>query len=308
MLAKSIMTAGVLFMASVATLSLTAPATGDTTRWTTMPPNPITGVTGAAICPYMDVESGYHNCLTLECTPGEPLTLTAKVAGFDQPESLAVAIEVEGEAIWDLRLLRQEDGRYAKGMSGRQWSTGLEALQAGVSGSVTFTTEAYLWRDHLPLRGSREAIDAALDACWTARTDPARDPARAAREEVRAYCTDRLMRAAVINEGFIREEDIDGDGQADVIADYGSVNCGAIGSAWCGWAGCDLALHLNRGDDGFIAGFRGIAEGFRVVEGGVIIRRHASECGAGHENLCAVRYRATREGFVKAGVADWPAQ
>ncbi|MBV7378153.1 hypothetical protein [Maritimibacter dapengensis] len=287
------------------TLSVNAPARADMLGWAILPENPVTGTVGTAVCPYEDPAGGNHNCLSLECQPGEPLTLAVSLAGFDAPDSVTLGLSIEGEDLWDLRLLRQSDGRYAKGMSGAQWADGLAALQAGAWGAVTFSTEAYLWHDHLPLNGSRDGIAAALDACWTARTDPALNPAQAAREDVRAWCADRLNRPATINDGFTREEDIDGDGRRDVIANYGAVNCGPIGGAWCGWAGCDLALHLAR-DDGYLQAFRGIAEGFRVVEDGVVIRRHISECGPDHAGVCAVRYRATDEGLVKAGTAEWP--
>jgi len=38
----------------------------------------------------------------------------------------------------------------------------------------------------------------------------------------------------------------------------------------------------------------------------VILRRHVSECGEIGDGPCALRHRATAEGFVKAEVADWP--
>lgn len=295
-----------VFTRAIFAISLAAsPGHADMLGWSILPENPVTGTVGTAVCPYEDPDGGNHNCLSFECVPGEPLTLAVSLAGFGEPDSVTLGVSVEGENLWDLRLLRQDDGRYAKGMSGARWAEGLVALQAGAWGAVTFSTEDYLWHDHLPLKGSRDGIDAALSACWTARTDPSVDPAQAARDEVRAWCADRLNRPATINSGFTREEDIDGDGRADLIADYSAVNCGSIGGGWCGWAGCELSLNLAR-DDGYIQAFRGIAEGFRVVEGGVVNRRHISECGAGHEGRCAVRYRITEEGMTEAGPAEWP--
>tara|TARA_R100000322_G_scaffold167633_1_gene135865 strand:- start:10968 stop:11870 length:903 start_codon:yes stop_codon:yes gene_type:complete len=284
---------------------VTLPAVADTSRWTIIPDNPITGETGASICPYENPEAGTHNCLSLACVPGEPLVLAASVAGFDTPGDLGVAIRVDGEEIWDLRLMATGEGTYEKGMTGAQWTAGIEALQAGSSGTVTFFTDDYLWRDHLPLANSRAAIDHALSACWRADPDPARDPDAAARSEVTSYCRDAHNRGAVMNEGFTRQEDFDGDGRADWLVNYGTANCGPIGSAWCGWAGCEVAVHLARGQ-GFVEGFRGIAEGFRTVEGGMVFRRHPSECSADRDTPCAVFYRFTAEGLTRAGEVDWP--
>lgn len=292
-------------MSILALLAGTTAGLADSDRWTVMPENEITGVTGASICPYENPEGGRHNCISFECTPGEPLLFTASVAGFDQPGDLGVAITVDGEEIWDLRLMATGDGRYAKGMSGPQWSEGIEAMQTGLRGSVVFFTDEYLWRDHLPLAGSGDAIDHALSACWLSRQDASADPEAAARAEVTAYCRDSHNRAAVVNEGFARREDFDGDGRDDWLINYGTANCGPIGSAWCGWAGCEVAVHLARGE-GFVEGFRGIAEGFRTVEEGMVFRRHGSECPADRAGPCAVLYRFTDDGMTRDGPAPWP--
>ncbi|WP_288925311.1 hypothetical protein [uncultured Maritimibacter sp.] len=281
------------------------PALPETREWTVIPDNPITRVTGAAICPYENPGMGVHNCLSLECVPGEPLLIAASIAGFDEPGDIGLAVDVDGRQIWDLRLTAAGDGRYVKGLSGPAWRAGIEALQAGTSGALTFFTDTYLWHDHLSLKGSREAIDHALASCWQAEIAPARDPDRAARDEVTAYCIDTHSRAAVMNDGFTRQEDFDGDGQMDWVVNYGTANCGPIGSAWCGWAGCEVAIHLARGG-GFVQAFRGIAEGFRTVEGGMVFRRHESECAPESEGPCAVFYRFTREGLTRAGEVDWP--
>lgn len=294
-----------LILTFACALALAAPAVSDTREWTVIPDNPITRVTGAAICPYENPENGVHNCLSLECVPGEPLLIAASIAGFDTPDEIGLTVDVDGQQIWDLRLRASGDGRYVKGLSGPAWQAGIEALQAGTSGALTFFTNDYLWHDHLPLSGSRAAIEHALSSCWRADIKPASDPARAAQDEVTAYCIDTHNRGAVMNEGFTRQEDLDGDGLMDWIVNYGTVNCGPIGSAWCGWAGCEVAIHLAR-DGGYVQGFRGIAEGFRTVEGGMVFRRHESECAPDRDGPCAVFYRFTREGLQRAGEADWP--
>ncbi|MEC7762596.1 MAG: hypothetical protein VX874_11880 [Pseudomonadota bacterium] len=288
-----------------AVLGLAVPGRAETRAWTVIPDNPITGVTGAAICPYENPANGVHNCLSLECVPGEPLLIAASIAGFDSPDEIGLTVEVDGDQLWDLRLRATGDGRYVKGLSGPAWRAGIEALQAGSTGALTFFTNDYLWHDHLPLSGSREAIEQALSACWRAEIDPARNPDRAARDEVTAYCVDTHNRSAVLNEGFTRQDDVDGDGRMDWVVNYGTANCGPVGSAWCGWAGCEIAVHLARGT-GFVQGFRGIAEGYRPVEGGMVFRRHESECAAHREGPCAVLYRFTAEGMARAGEVDWP--
>lgn len=286
-------------------LAAALPARADSREWSVLPENPLTGTTGAAICPYEDGARGLHNCLSLECVPGEALMLTASVAGFGAPDHIDVEIAVDGAVLWDLRLRPTPDGRFARGLTGRAFAPAIESLQAGISGTVTFSTQDQIWRDHMSLAGSRKAIDAALSACWRASADPARDPGRAAREEVRAWCIDHLNRPALVHDGFLREEDLDGDGRDDLVVNYARANCGAIGSPWCGWAGCDLALHLSR-EGGFVAGFRGLAEGFRTVPGGVVIRRPAALCPEDHAGACPILYRATAEGFAPAGPAEWP--
>lgn len=280
-------------------------AAAESRVWTVAEANAFTGKTSASICPYENPEAGQHNCLSLECVPGEALTLSASVAGFDDPEDIGLEITVDGDPLWDLRLKKQEDGRYSRAITRQRFSEGVDRLQAGASGTLTFFTDQFLWRDHLPLKGSRAAIDAVLSACWRASVAPETDPAAAAREEVRSYCRDVHGREAVLNEGFLTEADYDGDGKTDLRVNYGAANCGPIGSAWCGWAGCEQAIHLSRAD-GFIRAFRGITEGIEIVPGGVVMRRHASDCAPDRDAPCALRYRATAEGFVKAGEADWP--
>lgn len=293
-------------LALCAALVLPSYLWADTREWTVLPDNPITHVTGAAICPYENPENGVNNCISLECVPGEPLLLAVSVAGFDEPDEIGLAVEVDGEQIWDLCLSAAGDGRYIKGLAGQSWTAGIEALQSGSRGSLTFFTDDFLWRDHLPLTGSRAAIDHALSACWRAgAAAPSRDPEQAARDEVTAYCIDTHARATIINEGFAEQQDVDGDGAPDWIVNYGRANCGPIGSAWCGWAGCEVAIHLARGS-GFVAGFRGIAEGYRIVDGGMVFRRHPSECAPDRDTPCAILYRFTADGMQRAGEADWP--
>ncbi|WP_298494732.1 hypothetical protein [uncultured Maritimibacter sp.] len=287
-------------------LSLAAPQAlrADSTRWTIVPRNEITPTTRATICPHEDPGRGTHNCISLECTPNDPLTLAATIAGFGDPDHLRLTIDLAGRAPLELLLPVRDDGRFAIGLSGRHHRATLEALQSGASGTVTFATDAHLWRDHLPLAGSREAIDHALAACWTDRADPDRDPDRAARDEVRAFCADTLNAPAVLTEGFSRHEDLDGDGKPDWLINYGAATCGPIGSAWCGWAGCDLAIHLAR-EDGYLPAFRGIAEGFRLQGDRIILRRHVSECGDSATSPCGVAYRFVAEGLARIGSDDW---
>ena len=56
----------------------------------------------------------------------------------------------------------------------------------------------------------------------------------------------------------------------------------------------------------FVALDLGVAEGFRTVEGGMVFRRHESECAPDSEGPCAVFYRFTRAGLARAGEVDWP--
>ena len=149
--------AGCLAVALAVATPMTLPMAlrADSTRWTIVPRNEITPTTGATICPHEDPDRGSHNCLSLECTPGDPLTLVATVAGFDAPTHLRLTVELAGNPPLSLLLRARDDGRYAIGISGRDHQSALEALQSGASGTVTFATDTYLWRDHLPLAGSR---------------------------------------------------------------------------------------------------------------------------------------------------------
>ena len=233
-------------------------------------------------------EAGH--CLALGCTDGGVLRWW-----LDLPEaaqgSRAVQVEVDGRAAGALAFARLDETapRYVAPFHPEDDAELIARLKAGSGARLTLSPdEAPL---ALSLRGSSRSLAGVLEAC-PQPVLPTADPEARVLGEITAACA-RLGGEVSVEPGFVRAEDLDGDGRGDIVLDHAAAVCSALASLGCSSGGCTVSFWLAR-DPGYMGVFSGMIRGYAVEPGGILaLDLHGTACGVFGFEPCRKRYDVT---------------
>lgn len=166
-----------------------------------------------------------------------------------------------------------------------------QALLAGPGGHVKWRVDFSESRGKLgqTLRGCAAPGEALIAP--TAGQEPM--PAEAVRilETLHADCarSGGILRATP---EFAARPDLNGDGRADLVVDYGAVDCSSSPSFYCGSAGCDHVGFLAQDDGSLRQIFHSLIRGYAVSGPGLVaFFLHGSSCGLIGAETCEKIYR-----------------
>ncbi|MDP4023566.1 hypothetical protein Q8W71_13085 [Methylobacterium sp. NEAU 140] len=140
------------------------------------------------------------------------------------------------------------------------------------------------------LRSSLAVLVAAF-ACCPARADSLPPPVAAAVRDVKASCGGA---PATIGKGFLRRQDVTGDGLPDYVISYAGVSCPTGGHMKCGSGGCLTQVFAST-PGGYVEALNQNVQkiAFRTRNGkpAVVLDLNGSECGRFGYQVCkSVRY------------------
>lgn len=141
----------------------------------------------------------------------------------------------------------------------------------------------------LPLSALLSALPALLPAQDLA-AGLVTDPIREAEEMIEGACGE-MGGTVTYGEGFIARPDLNGDGTADIVLDYGAAVCDEARSYWCGSAGCVIDGYLTQ-EDGYVNLFNSNLRAWEITEDGLFrVILHGNACGGfGYDN-CLLDFR-----------------
>lgn len=146
------------------------------------------------------------------------------------------------------------------------------------------------------LRGSSKALGAVMDTCPVPEV-PLDDPASVVLGEIVHACG-QLGGSVVMEPGFERREDLDGDGREDVVIDYAAAVCSEMASLYCGSGGCTVGFFLAR-DEGFERIFDGVIRGYTAKPDGLLaLDLHGTACGLYGFEACRKVFRISDDSFA----------
>ena len=129
-------------------------------------------------------------------------------------------------------------------------------------------------------------------AAPTAAGQPAAPAAQSLPQPVQAVIDDigqDCQPPVTVKDGFVTAKDINGDGTADYILDFGRVSCAGMAS-FCGTAGCETQLFVSERDGSYRSVFDDIVRDiqFARVAGRPAIKLglHGSNCGRVGSETC----------------------
>ncbi|EYD75455.1 phosphate acetyltransferase [Rubellimicrobium mesophilum DSM 19309] len=269
--------------------------------------DPSTGEAGAITCSPTGAGTG-DLCFSVSCRPGEDLRLGLILRGGALPEGFDATIAVaDGQPPVTYGFAADGDAFHAPipmdGMLGR--------LRWGDSATITLDAAAGGLVVPLGLKGSADAIGAAIAACPVPGTGaladpildsppldatPSDNPAGDAIAANEAFCTDGTP---AVGPGFLRQEDVDGDGLNDAILDFGALTCGESHD-YCGSGGCTQEIWLADRDGPYRPLLSALIEEIVLpAPGEVLLRLDGSDCGLSGAEACERRY-GVRDGALVA--------
>src|SRR5262245_23978743 len=130
----------------------------------------------------------------------------------------------------------------------------------------------------------------ALTAAGPALAQPAPKLPAAVTKSMEDSRKDCAPQKAVFKTGFMSSKDVNGDGVADYILDYGNFACGDMASLYCGSAGCSTEVIVSMPGGGFNQVFSDNVRGmsFKAVGGkpAMLLDLHGSACGRSGAEAC----------------------
>jgi hypothetical protein len=292
----------VMLFAAIATISaLGAAMAQPDTRWRSFGAGQLDGVRQLAeVCALNDAQTGNAFCVTIGCTTTGPMEWAINFTGAGAvPARAMVTFSVDGRAFSPIPMTLSEPGffRFSAPVDPQDQAPLLRALRDGGSGVVFFDT-TQVNPQSFTLNGSTVAIEPVLRACPVAAPAAVADPETAIRAEVARACA--VAPAALPLRGeFVRREDVDGDGAADLIFDFGALDCG--GMSWCGSGGCTHSVWRAEAGGGYREIFRdtvySVSGGFLPV---LAVEAHGSACGlTGAQGPCNLVFRIMPDGRLQ---------
>lgn len=245
-------------------------------------------------------------CLELSCTDGAPLSWGLSSENIAE---MVAAPAVDALVFVGSRLAGSLDFT-ASGLEAfrapleEAHLDGLERLKAGITAElrIWFGADVPPAIHRIGLRGSRKAIEAVEAACpmpdFAAREIERRtmaDPGAVVLGELAEACT-ALDGALTVQEGFVREVELDGAPGLDLVIDHSLAECSTAASLVCGASGCLHSVWLQQSDGRYRRVFLDSVRSVLPVEPGVIeMARQGRACGGGS---CRTRY------IVNAGTLE----
>lgn len=254
---------------------------------------PPTSARLAAIgCPLNDPVSGNALCVSLGCAPGGDLGWQLEAVGGDLPEPLTLTLSVDGAAPQVLEMARPPEGQplvrqAAFDPEGHAALVG--QLKAGAQAQLSWPFGGTDVRFDLGLRGSSRAIGEVMGTCLIPPPAPVTDPAANILAEITQEC--RTLGGTVAEgEGFVMPQDLNADGQPDLVINWGGIRCSAAASLYCGSAGCFTSIWLAQ-DAGYRRLYGGNVHGVLPRPGGGFdLALHGSYCGKVGYEACTHSY------------------
>lgn len=275
---------------------LAFPVAGVAQGWNSFS-NPASRSYGASVCPIDQVDSaGRYLCFELSCDAGRELGFRLNAKRTNMPDRVEATVVVGNRVAATIEFERTPPVQDYMGLIEKYHFDGLRRMQAGNR------AELRIWqgRGHptlrypMSLRGSRVAIQAVLDACalpdFAARkiTD---NPLGQIEGRIKRTCDD-LGGTMSRGEGLVRALEMNGDGQPDLVINYGSVICSAARTLVCGSAGCLHSLWIGLGEGRYREIWANNIHGLAVIDRGVVrIAFHGSACGLVGAAPCSKTFR-----------------
>lgn len=111
---------------------------------------------------------------------------------------------------------------------------------------------------------------------------------KAAIEQSRQDCSGR----SELKPGFIETRDINADGRADYILDYGHFQCGDNAGYFCGTGGCLTQVFTSLPDGTYVEALNENVRGLQFASVGgrpaMLLSLHGSACGRAGYEPCAM--------------------
>lgn len=254
---------------------------------------------GAIVCPQDGSdEAANYFCVGLSCGAGKPLGFEVLFAGGELADRLEGVIEVDGQEAGRLDLTRirppDYESEYRAAYDPAAHGALIEALRTGRSAAISLVSPELTVRKEFGMRWSGRIIDAALAVCAAPEVPVETQgaglpgPAEEVLAEVRAACNGGTVTP---RDGFVTETDLDMDGVADLVIDYGAAECSTSLVLFCGSAGCQNALYRGLPGGGYdLLGkyyFYGI-ESRQVTLTEMPV--HGTNCGGIGADPCTLRF------------------
>ena len=262
-----------------------------------------TGLTGAAMCPINDTQSGNFWCFSLACKPNEPRKFTIYMGGGDVPDGLNyVAVNVDGRQAGVIEMERSAPGASLE-LNGfwdtRKHAPMIEAMKRGNSARIDVIQGQVQSRFPMTLRNSRAVFDQALAACPDIPV-AVQDPRAELLSELGKECSEFGGGTVVPSADFEVRDDVTGDGLPDIIFNQSGARCSAAATIWCGSAGCPVVIYRALATGGYQKVFNAYARDWRKVPGDLPIIEfsvHGTNCGGVGADACVVNQLWNGEAF-----------
>lgn len=249
-------------------------------------------------------------CLELACSAEAPLAWGLRstgVADLVAASSVDALVVVGSRLVGTLAFETTGIERYEAPLE-KSHVEGLERLKAGMRADMRmwFGPEEAPELFRFGLQGSRRAISEVEALCplpdFAAREEERRtteDPGSVILGELAEAC--RALDGMVsVQEGFVREIDLDGRGEIDLVVDHSLAECSTAASLVCSDAGCQHSAWLAQEDGRFRRVFLDTIEGYAVPRAGVMeITYQGGACGR-RGGRCTTRYSVGPDALTEA--------
>lgn len=261
-----------------------------------------TGTASAVSC--LPGEDGQETsmCLLLGCRTGEAPRLTLDLPGTALPDAMAVRIEVDGTLAAQLELRRDAEGT-THGAPLAEQAGLVEAMRGGRLAAIRVAGGEVRLDYELPLGGSRSAIDSTLAACASMGGAAAQGPlgpdpdlGRTSEDPEADAIALAMPECGIVGgsfaveEGFARRQDVDGDGIADLLLDWGALRCDGL-PQYCGTGGCTQEIWLGAEEGPWRLLLSDLLLAVEVTEPGHLsLLRDGGFCGLSGAEVCRDDY------------------
>lgn len=249
------------------------------------------GEVQARACPVEDGDTGNYLCVMAGCEQGQPLRWRLVAEGGNLPDPLRVNVFVD-EVPSGFLSLRQVQSEvpfdFQAQVDPERDVRMIDALKGGNSATLVLDPEGAAIEVPLSLKGSSKAISSAEGMC-PKRPAAVSDPVKTVLDSLKTECADLGGTLEMVG-GFERQEDLDGDGQKDVVIEYGGAPCTTALSLHCGSGGCVSDVYMKRAN-GYVRAWSDVVRDILNEPGEptVAISVHGSACELAGVESCVLR-------------------